>query len=119
MPKYLDPHGGEVIYDAVRRAFAEKADGLIFNDVTLLIGPDSTPESVGRQYWEHCQARQVAAGKEKLRASRRRYEIKADVAMKLDIAVAALAGVEYLGTQRRGELALMLTRVRIAVEESL
>ena len=50
---------------------------------------------------------------------RRRREVKAEVAMKLDIVVAALAGVEFIGSQRRKELALMLTRVRIAVEESL
>ena len=50
---------------------------------------------------------------------RRAAAIKAEVSIALDTAVAALVGIEFLGTERRRELAAMLTRARLAVEESL
>ncbi len=49
----------------------------------------------------------------------RRSQVKAEIGTALDSVVAALIGVEFLGQSRRAALGLMLSRVRIAVEESL
>jgi hypothetical protein len=45
-------------------------------------------------------------------------DARAEAARAIDTAVAALAGPEYLGFSRRAELAALLTKGRLALEDT-